>query len=232
MFEVKKDIFSKILESFSENYLLFSENRNWTFGEFFGESFQLSKYLDVEPKERVAVPAYNSENFLKILLALWFKKAIAVPLNSSLPVYKRKELITKVGCKENSFEEMLGIFSQHFPKKNFKNLYSIDTEKNFNFKINKEKISINTKAWGTIIFTSGSSGFEKAVVHSLGNHIYNALGSNAFEPLNQGDRWLLSLPLFHVGGLAIFFRILIFNFAEVDLVRQPERIRTQSGPGV
>ena len=72
-------------------------------------------------------------------------------------------------------------------------------------------------------FTSGSSGFEKAVVHSLRNHIYNALGSNAFEPLNQGDRWLLSLPLYHVGGLAIFFRILISGAAMVSLPKKGQQ---------
>ena len=49
MFEVKKDILFKILESFSENYFLISENRTWSFGEFFEESFQFSKFLDIKP---------------------------------------------------------------------------------------------------------------------------------------------------------------------------------------
>ena len=58
----------------------------------------------------------------------------------------------------------------------------------------------------TIMFTSGSSAKPKAVLHSFGNHYYSALGSNKNIPVVPGDRWLVSLPLYHVGGLAILFR--------------------------
>lgn len=61
----------------------------------------------------------------------------------------------------------------------------------------------------TIMMTSGSSGRPKLVVHCYGNHYYSALGSNDNIPVTTGDRWLLSLPLYHVGGLAIVFRCLI-----------------------
>ncbi len=67
----------------------------------------------------------------------------------------------------------------------------------------------------TIIFTSGTSARPKAVVHSLGNHHYSALGSNRNIPVQPGDRWLLSLPLYHVGGLGILFRTLLGGGAVV-----------------
>lgn len=57
-----------------------------------------------------------------------------------------------------------------------------------------------------VILTSGSSGFPKAAVHNLANHIANAEGARSLIPLVTGDAWLLSLPLFHVGGLAILNR--------------------------
>jgi O-succinylbenzoic acid--CoA ligase len=71
----------------------------------------------------------------------------------------------------------------------------------------------------TIIFTSGSTGVPKAALHAFGNHYYNALGSNANIPLRSGDRWLHSLPLYHVGGLSILFRCLLAG-ATVALPRQ------------
>jgi O-succinylbenzoic acid--CoA ligase len=58
----------------------------------------------------------------------------------------------------------------------------------------------------TIIFTSGSTGQPKAALHTWANHLYSAKGANANLSLRQGDRWLLSLPLYHVGGLAILVR--------------------------
>ncbi|HET7273332.1 MAG TPA: o-succinylbenzoate--CoA ligase, partial [Rubrobacter sp.] len=49
----------------------------------------------------------------------------------------------------------------------------------------------------------------KSALHTFGNHYYNALGSNTNIPLTPGDRWLHSLPLYHVGGLSILFRCLL-----------------------
>jgi o-succinylbenzoate---CoA ligase len=61
----------------------------------------------------------------------------------------------------------------------------------------------------TIIHTSASSGEAKAAVHSFASHWYNALGSNENIPFGVGDCWLLSLPLYHIGGYALLFRSLI-----------------------
>ncbi len=56
------------------------------------------------------------------------------------------------------------------------------------------------------VFTSGSSGSPKAVVLSTENIIASASAMNRIIPLASGDSWLLSLPLYHVGGLSILFR--------------------------
>ena len=68
------------------------------------------------------------------------------------------------------------------------------------------RIAIARRA--TVVFTSGSSGAPKAVVHSAANHLYNAAGSAANIPLQAGDAWLVALPLHHVAGLSILFRTL------------------------
>jgi o-succinylbenzoate---CoA ligase len=57
------------------------------------------------------------------------------------------------------------------------------------------------------IFTSGSSGTPKAVLHRVTNHLASAHGSASFIPVDQSSGWLLSLPLFHIGGYAIPFRV-------------------------
>lgn len=60
----------------------------------------------------------------------------------------------------------------------------------------------------TILFTSGSTAEPKAVLHSFSNHWASASGSFHNIPYQKGDRWLLSLSLWHIGGLAIIFRAL------------------------
>ena len=57
-----------------------------------------------------------------------------------------------------------------------------------------------------ILFTSGSSGSPKAVVHSFHSLCAAARFSQQNIPFTHGDRWLLSLSLWHIGGLMIPLR--------------------------
>jgi o-succinylbenzoate---CoA ligase len=60
----------------------------------------------------------------------------------------------------------------------------------------------------TIVFSSGSSGAPKAVLHAWSAHRAGAAGAAERMPFGPGDRWLLSLPICHVGGLALIARAL------------------------
>lgn len=58
----------------------------------------------------------------------------------------------------------------------------------------------------TLTLTSGSSGKPKAVVHTVSQHLINAAGVCHLLNFTRNDRWLLSLPLFHVSGQGIIWR--------------------------
>ncbi|WP_019613578.1 o-succinylbenzoate--CoA ligase [Psychromonas ossibalaenae] len=70
-------------------------------------------------------------------------------------------------------------------------------------------LSIEASQVCNIIFTSGSSGLAKAVMHSFSNHYYSAAASQQVIPLHKGDRNLLSLPLFHISGYAAVMRTML-----------------------
>lgn len=84
-----------------------------------------------------------------------------------------------------------------------------------NFSIPSEQILVNSPFnldpldIVSIIFTSGSSGTPKAVMHNFSNHVYSALGSQTVIPLIKGDINLLSLPIFHISGYATVMRTMI-----------------------
>jgi len=65
------------------------------------------------------------------------------------------------------------------------------------------------------IFTSGSHAAPKLVVHSYESLLSNAYGSNQVITLTPGDRTLLSLPLYHIGGFSQVVRALISGSALV-----------------
>ncbi|MGL6175397.1 MAG: o-succinylbenzoate--CoA ligase, partial [Vibrionaceae bacterium] len=58
----------------------------------------------------------------------------------------------------------------------------------------------------TLTHTSGSSGEPKIVAHAMQQHLASAAGLLQRLVFGQDDCWLLSLPLFHISGLAIVWR--------------------------
>ncbi len=61
----------------------------------------------------------------------------------------------------------------------------------------------------SIVFTSGSTGPPKAVAHTDAQHLASASGLLERFRFESGDVWLLSLPMYHVSGLAIIWRWLV-----------------------
>ena len=68
-----------------------------------------------------------------------------------------------------------------------------------------------------LVFTSGSSGTPKAVVHSFSSLIASAEATNKFYGICKSDVWLLSLGLFHIAGIMIFMRMLL-KMAAIELL--------------
>ena len=68
-----------------------------------------------------------------------------------------------------------------------------------------------------IIHTSGTSGRPKAAVLTYGNFRHSARASALRLGALPRDRWLCVLPLYHVGGLSILLRALIYGTA-LDLL--------------
>ena len=68
--------------------------------------------------------------------------------------------------------------------------------------------SDHPSSWATVIFTTGSMGDPKAVVHRLESHLSSARMVTHHLALQPGNQWLHCLPLYHVSGLAVLFRCL------------------------
>jgi hydrogenase expression/formation protein HypE len=65
------------------------------------------------------------------------------------------------------------------------------------------------------LFTSGTTGTPKAAVLTAANFYWSAVASAFRLGVLPHDRWLLTLPLYHVGGLSILFRSALYGTAVV-----------------
>ncbi|MFD2922774.1 o-succinylbenzoate--CoA ligase [Halobacillus naozhouensis] len=63
----------------------------------------------------------------------------------------------------------------------------------------------------TMMYTSGTTGKPKAVMHTYGNHWFSAVGSALNLGLSQSDKWLICLPMFHVGGFSLLMKNVIYG---------------------
>lgn len=70
----------------------------------------------------------------------------------------------------------------------------------------EKKLTLNGQQQAVIIQTSGSTGTARGAVLTLSAFLAAAGFANQNMPLRKSDRWLVTLPFFHVSGLSILFR--------------------------
>lgn len=150
--------------------------------------------LSIGPNARVAFVAKTSFPSILLLFALFRLKAAACPLSFRTPL------------------EQLPSLAQQCSASHLINAEDLPFEKT-SFPCPPPTYSSNQLA--TILMTSGSSGRPKAACHTIDNHFANAQGAISPLQCTTATRWLLSLPLFHIGGLAILFRTFIAGGAIV-----------------
>ncbi|SEB04937.1 O-succinylbenzoic acid--CoA ligase [Thalassobacillus cyri] len=63
----------------------------------------------------------------------------------------------------------------------------------------------------TIIYTSGTTGSPKGVQLTYGNHWASAISSALNLGLSQSDKWLICLPMFHVGGFSALIKNVVYG---------------------
>jgi len=61
------------------------------------------------------------------------------------------------------------------------------------------------------VFTSGTTGKPKAVPLTFGNFFYSAMASAYHLGTVAEDVWLLTIPIYHLGGLSIIFRSCLYG---------------------
>lgn len=157
----------------------------------------------IGPDCRVALYQPSSQRYIISMLALIEMGAVACPISTRIPESNLQEALDHVQADAVFYAD------RGLPVGN-SNVGSILFDA-MEVSIIGEESDAETPAldrWATIISTSGSSGTPKTAVHSFANHIESARASNKNIALRPDNRWLLSLPLFHVGGLGVVFRCL------------------------
>jgi O-succinylbenzoic acid--CoA ligase len=158
----------------------------------------------VGPDSTVGIRMRRRPETVVLLWALWRTGAVAAPLSTRLPAEGLRETVQRMSIRPVVTDDptILDALPQEIVRAagdlvRWNAAGSAPSADAAEYPLDRE---------ATLVFTSGSTGTPKAALHTLRNHVASAAGSNANISVNPGDRWLLSLPLYHVGGLAILFR--------------------------
>jgi o-succinylbenzoate---CoA ligase len=158
---------------------------------------------------RVALYLPKDEPYFVLLLALIRAGCVACPLSTRLPPRGVAPLVRKISSRAliSSDEELLEAADAGIQRLSPQRVLADGAARDHSGDFEPLRVALDLPS--TIVFTSGSADVPKAALHTFGNHYFNALGSNANIALAPHDRWLHSLPLYHVGGLSILFRCLL-----------------------
>ena len=196
--------------------------------------------LGIEPGDRVALALMNSVEFLEAYFAVAKIGGIVVPLNWRLVSDELEFILKDSGSETLIFgEEFVGVVADLHSrggKTDVKNWLQVSADNNnSNFAKDYERfrnqesdsepeIRAEEDDLLYIMYTSGTTGLPKGVVHSHNTSIWALITFIASTDLRDGDRYLVALPLFHVGSLVpatlnIYWGVTSVIMREFDPVR-------------
>jgi o-succinylbenzoate---CoA ligase len=165
-----------------------------TYGELWDRTLDLASGLasDVEPGLRVAYLARRDLETVVVHHALAVAGLVGVPMNPAAPQSERDAL-----C-EGLVDASIAAAFPACPRR----LDPVTTSGSGLLESSRNPLMEHS-----VVFTSGTSGSPSGVLLSHGNTVAAASGAVSHLGLTPRDRWLGALPLFHVGGLAILWRM-------------------------
>jgi O-succinylbenzoic acid--CoA ligase len=192
------------------------------------ESYVLIQtHIFIKPGDSVAVIMPSSISYVATIYALVRMAAIFVPLNSRQTADELRWQIENTNCSvvicsKETEAKATSLASNKVTVISFDKTThaNVETLTWINPKITEdddnlvEEIVLSDPL--AIIHTSGTSGKPKGAVLTYSNMFYSAMASAYRIGHMPDDKWLCVLPLYHVGGLSILIRAVLYGIT-VDL---------------
>lgn len=160
----------------------------------------------------VALLCNNGRHVLELIHAIHYLKAVLLPLNTKLTPRELVVQLNDAGASHVIHDESYaGTAEQIGEQLSDIVCMSVSGLPKVVPLAAKLAAEIDMDALNTVMYTSGTTGVPKGVKLTYNNHFASAIGSVLNLGLSEHDRWLVSVPLFHISGLSVVMRSVIYG---------------------
>lgn len=206
-------------------FAVFEDGDHWTYRDLHEQVLSLAAGLAFEgvgQGDHVAVWLFDGKEAILTFFAINYLGAVFVPMNTA---YKGRVLehaidtadakmiilhsqlaqrLTEIDCAD--LDKMIYVGEcpneTDFPRSSYAKLAESTAS--------VPKLDRPIEPWDTqsIIFTSGTTGQSKGVLSSY-LHIFTNAGPETWHFVTGEDRFLINMPIFHIGGMGVIFVMLV-----------------------
>jgi acyl-CoA synthetase (AMP-forming)/AMP-acid ligase II len=171
----------------------------------------------VEPGERIGLLMMNSSEFVEAYFALAKVGAVVVPLNWRLVADELEFILKDSGTRRlifgDEFLETVAELERRGPRTDVTQWLQVEGKEPVatfaqSYRAFRDAAADAEPAWRGrdddllyIMYTSGTTGLPKGVMHSHATAIWGVLTIAATTYFREHERYLACLPMFHVGAL-------------------------------
>lgn len=233
------DWLTRCAESAPERLAVQCGQVRWSFAGLARQADRLARQLataGVGPGSRVALLASNGLACVACVHALTRLGAVLVPLNTRLAAAELRWQIEDVRAmlllSDTSMADLAGELDIALPRalvltrsatgEGAEIVLLAQQGSSYAEREVSLRTLIDLDATQAIIYTSGTTARPKGVLITYGMQWWNAVGSALNLGHQPADRWLACLPLFHIGGLSILMRSIIYEIGVILLEKFDE----------
>ncbi len=222
------DWLTRCAQNQPQHLAIYYGETQWSFAQLDREASRLARQLatlHVGEGSRMALLAANSLHFVTCVHALTRLGAILVPLNTRLTLdelcWQIQDAHVTLLLHDTEHASIATSIVRNVPEVTQAAFTSIETDSSIPVLSNLPetdvtlRMLIDLQATQAIMYTSGTTGTPKGAIITYGMQWWNAIGSALNLGHQPNDCWLACMPFFHIGGLSILMRSVIYQISVI-----------------